>query len=262
MVRFGIAAIGFGLVGWQHLSRATATTWLTGISLGLFLTGIFVAETFGVKHTTAIAAGFLISLNVVLVPWVEKWILHYPIHWALMVSMVIALGGTALVTSSHGGQFVVNLGDGLILLAASLRAIQMTVTKRWVSEERIDIIALNVIQFMTVWIVCGGLTAITSNSLTIINALKSVSFWLVAGYLGLLGTVAAFVIQMVSIRHTSAARAALLLGLEPAFSALFGVIGGERLSLSSAIGGGLIVAGTLWGQQAEYRRRLEIENRT
>nr|AEP14368.1 DMT superfamily permease [Sulfobacillus thermotolerans] len=257
--RFGIAAIGFNVYGWRHVRRATRQTLITGLGLGVFLAGIFVTETFGVKHTTAIDAGFLISLNVVMVPWVEVLLLRYRIRWPLIGAMAVAVLGTVLVTSVHGGPFTLNLGDGLILISAALRATQMTVTKRWVPVDRMDIIALNGIQFTTVFLICGVASVLTTSSGHDITVLHAPVFWVIAVYLGVLGTVVAFVVQMVSIQHTSAARAALLLGLEPAFAAVFAVVGGEALSVVAGIGGALIVAGTLWGRRAEEGRRAAMD---
>lgn len=257
--RFGIAAIGFNVYGWRHVQRATQQTLVTGIGLGFFLAAIFVTETFGIQRTTAMDAGLLISLNVVMVPWVESLLLRYRVRWPLVAAMSVALAGTVLVTSAHGGRLTLNLGDGLILAAAALRAIQMTVTKRWVPLDRVDVVALNGIQFTTVFLVCGLVSVLTPSGAHVLTAVNSALFWGVAVYLGIIGTVLAFVVQMVSIQHTSAARVALLLGVEPAFAAVFAVIGGEPLSWITGIGGALIIVGTLWGRRAEKSREIAID---
>lgn len=137
----------------------------------------------------------------------------------------------------------------------------MTLTKRWVPPERIDVIALNSLQFATVFIVCGILSVTNASPGAIgqtFHGTQGALFWSVALYLGIVGTVIAFMAQMVSIQYTSPARVALLLGLEPAFAAVFSVIGGEQLTFVTAIGGGLIVLGTLWGRRTESLRQRSL----
>ena len=191
-------------------------------------------------------------------PWVEAGLLRYRIQWALVGAMALAVLGTVLVTSAHGTGFRINWGDGLVLIAAMLRAAQMTLTKRWVPLGEMDTVALNSIQFLTVFIICAliSMTCVTGGSHG--APLHSPLFWWVAGYLGIMGTVFAFVVQMVSIQHTSPARAALLLGLEPAFSTIFAVLGGESLSAGVGIGGTLIIVGTMWGRHVEQTRREQL----
>jgi drug/metabolite transporter (DMT)-like permease len=47
----------------------------TGLPLGMLMLGIFLFETFGVAHTQASNAAFLVSLCVVFTPFVEWWLL-------------------------------------------------------------------------------------------------------------------------------------------------------------------------------------------
>ncbi|WKB34715.1 hypothetical protein QS257_12250 [Terrilactibacillus sp. S3-3] len=56
----------------KKLVKASKETWLSGVTFGLFLAGIFTSETWGIHGTTAANAGFLISLFVVFTPLVES----------------------------------------------------------------------------------------------------------------------------------------------------------------------------------------------
>jgi len=254
-LRFGIAFIVFSLYGWPHLRRLSKRAVITGLGLGLLLAAIFLTETFGIAQTSALAAGFLISLNVVFVPFVERLILRYSLQWSMIAAMLVALLGTALIMSGQGGRFPVNTGDALVFVAALLRATQVTVTKAWLTPTD-DVIGLNVIEFGVVFLVSG--LFMLGHASPVVHLLRSSpEAWVIAGYLGVVGTVVAFIVQMWGIQHSTPARVALLLGLEPAFAAIFAVLGGESMTGPMVLGGLLIVLGTFWGRHADQQRAVQ-----
>lgn len=56
------------------LNSFTRDEMINGIVFGVLLYAILTFETFGVKHTSAANADFLIALSVVLVPFFERFI--------------------------------------------------------------------------------------------------------------------------------------------------------------------------------------------
>jgi drug/metabolite transporter (DMT)-like permease len=61
------------------------------------------------------------------------------------------------------------------------------------------------------------------------------------------------------VQRSSASRASLLLGTEPVWAVAVGVcLGGERLTVLAALGAGLMVAGTYWGQSVERSHRTGL----
>ena len=92
-----------------------------GLPLGTLMLGIFLCETFGVAHTQASNAAFLISLCVVFTPFVEWWLLGSRPAQGMFVFAGISLLGAALLSGGLVGEF--GLGDGLMLAAAVMRAI-------------------------------------------------------------------------------------------------------------------------------------------
>jgi drug/metabolite transporter (DMT)-like permease len=86
--------------------------------------------------------------------------------------------------------------------------------------------------------------------------------WIGVLYLGLACSVFAFLAQMWAIRRTSAARASLLMGIEPIWAVLVGVsLGSETLGVLGAVGAALIIAGTVCGQRIEAGHRLRAGER-
>ncbi len=80
--------------------------------------------------------------------------------------------------------------------------------------------------------------------------------WLAVTYLALGCSVFAFLVQLWAIRRTSASRASLLLGTEPVWAVLFGVLlAGDHLTPIAVAGITLVLAGTFYGQRVENRAR-------
>jgi multidrug transporter EmrE-like cation transporter len=75
----------------------------------------------------------------------------------------------------------------------------------------------------------------------------ALAFWGNVLYLVLFCTLFAFFAMNYALRHSSATRVALLTGSEPVFGAAFAVLWlGESLPPASWLGGGLMVAASLW----------------
>jgi drug/metabolite transporter (DMT)-like permease len=215
----------------------------TGLPLGLLMLGIFLCETFGVAHTQASNAAFLISLCVVFTPFVEWWLLGSRPVQAMFVFAGISLLGATLLSGGLAGQF--GLGDGLMLIAAVLRAIMVCQTSKLTRNSQAPALALTAIQagvigmgsLLLALLIPGGLPALP----------KSPAFWQATLYLVLGCTVFAFFAQNWALKHSAPSRVALLTSSEPAFGALFAVLWlGEGLSLIGWLGGGLIIVAALW----------------
>lgn len=215
-----------------------------GLPLGLILLSVFMCETFGIAQTQASSAAFLISLCIVFTPFVEWLVMGQRPPVSAVAVAFIALTGTWLLT--FGANLNFNLGDGLMLAAAVLRALMMCMTKRLTAGKKMTTLALTAVQsgvvgfgslIVAACFLPGGLPAWPRAS----------AFWGSTAYLVLFCTIFAFFAQTYAVRRSSPTRVALLMGSEPLFGALFAALWlGEKLSTLSWIGGALIVAATLW----------------
>lgn len=245
-IRFALTVLLMIPFTLRAVRSADRVTWLNGIIFGFFLLAIFTLETFGVANTSASNAGFIISLCVVLVPFVDAVIYRKFPKMALLVAVFLSVIGTGLLTLKNGYEF--NLGDLLILGAAVCRATQMSITKKLTEGKQINSGALTTIQLLVVAIGSGAISYLQHP----VSVHLSVSFWMITGYLAIFATIFAFYVQLVMIRRTSPSRVALLLGSEPLFAAIFSIIIlGEHLSVFSIFGGLLIIAGMLLGKKLQ-----------
>lgn len=213
-----------------------------GLPLGLVMLGIFICETWGVMLTSASNAAFLISLCVVFTPFVEWAMVRQRPSNLLFAACALSLAGVWLLTG--GTSLSLNLGDGLMLLAALLRAVLVCLTRRLTADRQVPPLALTAVQSGVVASGClmlgfalpGGLPALP----------QSPAFWAATLYLVGFATLFTLYVQNLALGRTSATRVSLLMGSEPLFGALIaGLWLGERLGLHGWIGGVLILLATL-----------------
>lgn len=246
----GLLAVRFGLTWalllptlWRADRQQQRDALRTGLPLGGLLLAIFVCETFGVAHTQASHAAFLISLCVVLTPFVQWWLLDQRPAQAVFVFAGISLLGAALLSGGLTGGL--NGGDGLILAAAVLRALIVCKTSQLTRHSSATALQLTAVQ--------AGVIAIGSLLLALLTPVglpalpSSAAFWQATTYLVLGCTVFAFFAQNWALKYSSPSRVALLTSSEPAFGALFAVLWlGESLSVTGWLGGALMVLAAVW----------------
>lgn len=214
-----------------------------GLASGLVMLAIFLCETYGVLHTSASNAAFLISLCVVLTPFVEWALLGQRPDARLLPAVALSLLGTWLL--SGGVELSFNLGDGLMLAAALVRAFGVCLIRRLTADSQVPALAFTAMQTGVVGFGCLALGLALPGGLPPLPTAPA--FWLGSLYLVLFATLFAFYVQNWALSRSSPTRVSLLMGSEPLFGALFAVLWlNEALSLQAWIGGLLIVAATLW----------------
>ena len=214
--------------------------WKIAIPTGCILSAIFYCEVFGVLHTTASNAAFLISLSIVLTALAEPIINKKRISKALILLTVTSVLGIFFLTSTEEFELVLNKGDYFILLAALLRALMVTTTKRSTENKKITTRSLTAIQSFIVAI--SSLIALALFSTEAELSIPTViEFWLIMSYLIIFCTLFAFYIQNYAVRRTSPTRVSLLMGSESLFGAIFAIIWlNESLTPLQIFGGSLI----------------------
>ena len=224
--------------------------WRQGLAvgglLGANLLAIFLCETFGVSLTTASNAAFLISLCVALTPFVEWWLLGQRpaqrMFWAAGLSAV----GAALLSATSPADISVGWGDGLMVVAAFLRAVMVCMTRRLAGRHSMPALTLTAVQ--------SGVMALGAMAISLVASKgawhmppATASFWWGMAYLVLLCTVFAFFAQNHAASRSSPSRVSLLMGSEPVFGALIAVYRfGEKVGAWGWAGGLLIVLAAWW----------------
>ena len=145
--RFIATACVMGLAARRELAVARWGDILRGAMLGSILAAIFIAEIAGLALTSATNAALIISLCTLFTPFLDHGLSRRLPPPIVVVGAVVACLGVGLLV---GGLTAWTLGDGLILLAAALRAVMVVSTKRLMSARSLSSVALTAVQAATV----------------------------------------------------------------------------------------------------------------
>ena len=253
-LRYAISAVALAITCGASRGRLPGRRELAvGILLGLTQAAVLTLETYGVSGTTATNAGLIISLTVVFTPLLDGLWRRRPMPAPFFVATALAVVGVGLLVSGDGFR-VPGWGDALMLAAAAVRAVHVSLIGRLTTGRAYGSLTLTTVQAVVGALV---LTAAAAPALPTAAANLTAPSWAQLVYLGLACTVFAFLAQTWAVRRTSPSRASLLMGTEPVWAVLVGVsLGGELLTPLMGVGAAVIVAATSYGQHVERRHRL------
>lgn len=247
-LRFGLAALVLGLVGWTALRRAPAATWRAGALLGLALLAGFLLQTFGLRETTPARGGFITGLSVVLVPLLDAALTRRRPSRAAALGVVVSTTGLIVLSAPlDAAEWAAGTlrGDLLVLGCALAFALHIVGVGHFAGRH--DARAITTLQIAVVGVLAGAAAVALGAPLPTTG-----SVWLAVAYLGTVATALMFLLQNWAQIHTTSTHTALIFALEPVFAALFSaLLCGEALGPRSLAGGALILAGML---VAELRR--------
>lgn len=217
------------------------------ILAGLFLFGGSALQQAGLQSTTAGNAGFITGTYVVLVPVLLVIFFRQKIGWNSWLAAFLALAGTLFL--STGGSYQMASGDILELAGAFLWAMHVILVGRLANK-------LNVLQFaIGQYIVCGMLNLLLGIALEWHTISGMTNTWWTILYSGIFPVAIGFTLQAVGQKNAPASDAAIILGMEAVFAALFGFLFlTERLTPVQLFGSVLIMAGIILTQAKKQQR--------
>lgn len=228
---------------------------MVGLVLGAWQAATLALETTAVTLTSSSNAGVLVCLAVVIAPALEGLVTGNRLPRLYYVAAALGLLGVLLLIGP-AGLTAPSPGDLLVLGAACTRACLMVTSGRLGSGADFDAVGLNVVQSALNALLFGALGATQLPRVVTSLDAGHVAVW---AFLSLGCTCAAFLLQLWAIQQTSATRASLLMGTEPVWALLAGILlAGDRLGVLSTVGAALIIASTLWGQRIEARWRARL----
>jgi drug/metabolite transporter (DMT)-like permease len=230
--RFTLAVIVMILIRPQTIKLFNKDLLQRGGLAGIFLGLGYIAQTLGLERTGAAITGFITGLYVVLTPLIASIVLKEKITKFTWLCIAVATFGLGLL-SIRG--FSVGIGEMFVLASAVLFAAHIIALSKWSSGR--DVYAMTVIQLTMCAILAGLASAVEGYSLP-----PDSGVWSVVIFTAVFATAVAFIVQTWSQAHMSATKVAVILTMEVVFAALFAILlGGERLTLQTAIGGILVV---------------------
>lgn len=232
-VRFAIAAVGLFAVFHRQTLALTRRELAVGVILGVVYGGAQLLQTVGLEHTAASVSGFVTGSYVVLTPLLGALLLRDRISGVTWGATLLAMAGIA-VLSLRG--LSLGLGETLTLGSAALYALHIVLLGRW--SRASAALGLSTVQAATISVVC--LPAALPDGVALP---RDGGQWLVLLYMAFVAGALALWAQTWAQAHVTAARAAIVMAMEPVFAAGFAVaLGGESLTARMLLGGGLVVA--------------------
>lgn len=205
--------------------------------IGSLLCGFanFVAgslQQIGIVYTTAGKAGFITSMDIVIVP-IFMLFLRQKISRCTWIGIAIALVGIWLLCITEG--FSIAKGDAYVMGCAVAYSFQILLIDHY--SERVDVLKLSFMQFMLAGLMSipAALLTETINMQDIIACAGSIL------YVAILEVSVAFTLQVVGQKYTSPAIAAIIMSLESVFAALCGALFLQETMTSRELAGCIIM---------------------
>mmetsp|Transcript_5709 Transcript_5709/g.9614 ORF Transcript_5709/g.9614 Transcript_5709/m.9614 type:complete len:522 (+) Transcript_5709:45-1610(+) len=244
--------------------------WKYGIELGIYMFLGYGFQAIGLQTTTASRSGFLLYLNVKLVPFFSFFLFGKTIQTSTWISALVAFAGTALLAfdnASNGEGGLVDasfaVGDLWSIAAAAASALFIlrmeTASKAVPKSAELNAANLWTVAFLslvwTAWISFNNLhtdaslltqtlpeTLVQTIQLTFqqtVNTITSNPLQLI--YLSAVTTALANYLQSIAQKEVSAERATIFYALDPVYGAAFAnLLLGETLGLYGWFGASLI----------------------
>ncbi len=235
--RFTIAAIVLFLARPRAVFQLPRESVFHGVVLGGLLAAGYLFQLVGLGNSTVTAAGFITGMFVVLAPLMSWVLLRESIEKSTLIALTITTAGLGLL-SFHGGHL--GRGEMITLVCALMFALHIVGLGQWSKPEH-----------------AFGLTTVQVTVVGILSTLGAVSQggphvppgrseWVSIALLALFATCFGYFAQTWAQSKISPTRTAVIMTMEPVFSAIAGVtIGTDVLTGKLVAGAGLILTGTL-----------------
>jgi drug/metabolite transporter (DMT)-like permease len=224
---------------WRSLTRATL---VGGALAGVCFAGGFLSQAIGLTTTTAGSSAFLTCAGSLLAAFYAWPLLGQRPSAVLLQGLLLALGGSVLLSAGGPGTGGFRFGTGELwtLAGAAIFSLQIVALARFAPQA--DMLVLGAVQAVTVTVV---LLPFARGTGAFFAPLGAADWWRFA-YLVAAGSLVAPLLQIFAQRELPAGRVALLFALEPVFALVFALtLGRESFSARWWLGAALILAGVV-----------------
>lgn len=228
--------------------RMTRRTLFAGLGIGLTLALGYLFQTWGLLYTTPTNSGLITGLFVVFAPLTAWVFFKVRIPPIIVGAIILSLSGMVLLAGQSPS--VGRLGDVLTVVCAAGLGAHIALLSRYASEH--DVGALTLAQMLSMAGLFSVMWVVSPGPVTVPPA----EVWLAIALTGLVASAGAFYVQTTVQQRIPAARAAIILTMEPVFASLFGFwLAGDRLSPIQLVGAALILSALFVGEVVPALRR-------
>lgn len=214
--RFLVSTLLLVIISYKKLKTITKKEVKAGIIIGLFLFFGFATQTVGLKYTTAGKQGFITASNVVMVPFMY-WVItkKKPDIFEFFGAILCFIGIGILSLDTN---LTIGYGEFLTFLCAIGFAMHIVSVGHFAKE--VDPFIVSIVQLGTAAIFSFIFAYLFEPKIVQISTTTILPIL----YLGIFGTMIAFLIQNIAQNHTTSTHAAIILSLEAVFGSIFALI--------------------------------------
>ncbi|SDS07489.1 Threonine/homoserine efflux transporter RhtA [Friedmanniella luteola] len=248
-LRFGIGSLALVLLAGRRLRMSRATL-RSGLLLGLLYGVAQILQTAGLALTSASVSGFITGLYVVATPLLAALLLRTRVSattWAASGLATVGLG----VLSLNG--FALGPGELLTLLSALVYAGHIIAMGRLSTPG--EALPLSLVQMVVITAVCTVAAVWPGAGSPGLQLPASTGDWLAVLYLAVVAGALTMVLQTWAQARVEAARAAVVMAMEPVWAAAFAVTLGDDRLTSRMVAGGLAILAAMYLVELAPRRR-------
>jgi len=232
-VRFGVAAVIMTLACSRQVRALSRRERRVGVGLGALYGVAQLLQTVGLAHTDASRSGFITGTYVVLTPVFGAALLRERLSRVTWAGVALATAGLA-VLSLRG--FGIGYGEGLTFAAAAIYALHIVGLSRFATSGAV--VGLATVQTIVIAVI--SLAAAAPGG---IELPSTGGAWASVLYMAIIAGAGTLWAQTWAQAQLPAARAAIVMTLEPVFASAFAVVfGGDSLTGRMLLGGGLVLA--------------------
>ena len=238
-IRFTVSALILSIIFWKKLREMTKDDMKSGLIIGIFLFLAYSVQTIGVGYTDPGRSAFLSASYCVIVPFLawfamkkrpDKFNIIAAAFTIVGIYFVSMAGGDGGSVFDQGKEAI--MGDGFALLSGLLFAAHIVAVTK-LSKDK-DPILMTILQFIMAAVLSIIVTLVFEDNSAIVLTKKAV---LEVGYLAVMCTTVALLLQNIGQKFATASSAALILATESIFGILIPVFMGiESLTRNKIIG--------------------------
>ena len=244
-VRFALAAAVMGVIYWRSLRAIDRRTLWAGVQIGFFMFGGYAFQTTGLGFTTPSKAALITGSSVILVPLILAAFGLRRINAWIWAGAFAAFAGLYLLTIPPSGAGGMNIGDPIVLIAATMFALHIIFIDRHVAPN--SVAALSFLQVASTAILStAALPLVRAAHIEAPRLTWSGNFVFALLVTAIGSTVIGFSFQVWAQQYTTPSHTAIFISLEPVFATLTSwLLGREHLGGRTLLGGALIFSGIL-----------------
>ncbi len=208
------------------------------IILGLIMYSAYFFQTVGLHFTTASKSGFITGLYIIFTPIVALLFIKEKPTLKLVLSLVLATVGLALLSGISPSNLKINKGDLITILCAIAYAVQIVLTNIYVKNT--DMSFITAVQMITMFLVSIPFSA---KSFTISLPLWA---WLSLVFLGSIAGYFAILAETYGLKYIDPDRASILFTFEPVFAGITSYIFLKESLTTAGIIGAFAILVAMW----------------